>query len=240
MAPDYLFISDLHLSEDREDLSLAFERCLDEYKGVTKHLYILGDFFEAWVGDDDDSAWLKPINAAIQAFVESGAEVYFVHGNRDFLVGEAWANQVGAKLLLEPTVITLDNGCKWIVCHGDELCTDDTEYQQFRAMSRNPQWQAGMLQKPLVERKMIAAHMRAESKMKNGNKASNIMDVNADAVRALLERSGADWLIHGHTHRPEVNEAQQRIVLGDWGPNGYILEASKDGDFKFRHIPIEA
>lgn len=230
-----LFISDLHLDARRPaitDLFLAFLADLDS--ADCARLYILGDLFEAWIGDDSDDKHDLQVQAALAATTARGIPIFVMHGNRDFLLGERFAETTGCTLLADPTLIEL-NGAPTLLMHGDTLCTDDVEYQQFRNMVRNPAWQQQLLSKPLAERRAIAANMRETSRQRAGEKTAEIMDVNADTVAATLREYQLPRLIHGHTHRPAVHElnidgtATQRIVLGDWHEQGSVLRCDDDG-----------
>mgnify|MGYP003620057660 FL=1 len=212
-----LFISDLHLSPDHPRLVRGFLSLLASLVPTeTDALYILGDWFEAWVGDDDDSAWLNPIVTALHDYTAAGGHVYVQHGNRDFLLGQTFLDRFNGQLL--PEISTLQHPTARIrLEHGDLLCSDDLKYQAFRQMSRDPAWQAGMLSQPLEQRRQIAQMMRLQSQMNNANTPDNIMDVNAQAVDAALV--DAEILLHGHTHRPDTHilpNGKQRLVMGDW------------------------
>lgn len=228
-----LFISDLHLDARRPAITALF---LDFLAGLDSAdcatLYILGDLFEAWVGDDSDDAHDRRAVAALRAVTERGIPVQIMHGNRDFLLGDVFARASGCTLLADPAVIEL-GGDKILLMHGDTLCTDDHEYQQFRALVRNPAWQQQFLAKPLAERRAIAANLRETSRQRTGEKAAEIMDVNSRTVEETLRTHGVRCLVHGHTHRPAVHnltvdgEPAQRIVLGDWYEQGSVLRCNK-------------
>jgi UDP-2,3-diacylglucosamine hydrolase len=228
-----LFISDLHLDESRPQHLAALEQLLEEHRGVADVLYILGDLFETWIGDDNDTAFNLRAVAAFKAFTEAGSKLFFMHGNRDFLLGEDFAHQAGGALIAEGTVVDL-YGTQALLMHGDSLCTGDEKYQQFRAMVRQPAWQQGILAKSLAERRAIADGMRMQSQQNNENKADNIMDVTPEEVVRVMEEAGVNDLIHGHTHRPNVHSVQladrmgTRWVLGDWGNSAWLIRASKD------------
>ncbi|TPE55692.1 UDP-2,3-diacylglucosamine diphosphatase [Maribrevibacterium harenarium] len=212
------FISDLHLSDARLELIRAFCLLLArmDQQGCEK-LYILGDFFEAYIGDDYEPEWMEPINDALKKFNSPVKRTYFLHGNRDFLVGETWAAKCGCLLLPEQYQVELD-GIKLFLCHGDEFCVDDVAYQQFRALVRSPQWQQQTLALPITERLQLARKLRDDSRSQSSEKASYIMDVNQGAISERLAQEKADLLIHGHTHRPNLhlNDKTPRLVLGDW------------------------
>lgn len=198
-------------------------------------LWILGDLFEYWAGDDDlEASFNAEIAAEIAALVKHGTAVKIVVGNRDFLLASGFAAQTGASIEAEPVKLEL-YGRATLLVHGDALCTDDTDYQQFRNMVRNPAWQAQFLTQPLAARRQIAEQLRLKSEMNKGEKAAAIMDVNPDAVRNLLESEQATCLIHGHTHLPARHDLEangslcERWVLSDWHASATWLEASKNG-----------
>jgi len=224
-----LFISDLHLTEERPAANERFIGFLEDKARSAEALYILGDFFEYWIGDDDLA---DPFNAVIAGLLKDlagrGVRISFMHGNRDFLIGERFCAAAGARLLDDPTVHEI-GGVRTLLVHGDTLCTDDLEYQAWRRKARSPEFQADFLAKPLAERRLAVGQMREKSKQVTQSKAPEIMDVNDGAVREALRRHGVRRLIHGHTHRPghhalEVDGARcERWVLPDWyGRGGYI------------------
>jgi UDP-2,3-diacylglucosamine hydrolase len=229
------FISDLHLSEDTPALCQLFANTLRQWQGQIDSLFILGDLFEYWVGDDDDSAFLDEMLAAMQQFSRH-TPLYVMHGNRDFLLGDGFAQRSGAVLLADPYLLEA-YGRSYLLSHGDALCTADTAYQQFRTISRNPAWQAAMLARPLAERHAIAAQARMQSeaaKLQQG--LSAITDVSDDAVMQLLAQHHWPTLIHGHTHRPATHLHQQgsqqaeRWVIRDWhGSSGGYLRLDASG-----------
>ena len=224
-----LFISDLHLTEERPEANERFISLLEEEARRAEALYILGDFFEYWIGDDDLG---EPFNAVIAGLLKDltrrGVAVYLMHGNRDFLIGERFCAATGAKLLADPTVTEI-NGVKTLLVHGDTLCTDDVEYQAWRRKARDPAFQAEFLAKPLDERRKAVHQMREKSRQVVQEKTAEIMDVNDDAVREAMRAHGVRRLIHGHTHRPGRHrvdlggERGERWVLPDWyGRGGYL------------------
>ena len=222
------FISDLHLDAARPDIGDQFLAFLKTEATEAEALYVLGDLFEAWVGDDDPNAHYAIIKMAIRALVDSGVPVYFMHGNRDFMIGSKFANETGMKILPDPYAITM-YGEKALLSHGDALCTDDIQYQQVRIMTRNPEWQAGILAKPLRDRLAMAEQARHQSLERAINLDSEITDVNADEVKKVMQEYGVDVLLHGHTHRPAIHDIDldghkaKRVVLGDWYDQGSIV-----------------
>lgn len=238
-----LLISDLHLDPLRPEHLDALEELLRDQAGKADRLYVLGDLFEAWIGDDDDTPFNCRAMDAFHRFSDSGSELFFMHGNRDFLLGDDFANRTGGTLLADGSVVDL-YGTPALLMHGDSLCTRDTAYQQFRALVRNPQWQAMMLAKPLEERRAMARDMRMQSQSNNANKAQNIMDVTDDEVIQAMEKAGVQHLIHGHTHRPAVHDVHlasgpgKRWVLGDWGKLGWWLIADQKRGFRLESWQI--
>lgn len=229
-----LFISDLHLEGARPDIGRQFEAFLEGEARDAEALYILGDLFESWVGDDDPNPHYASMKSAIRSVADSGVPVYFMHGNRDFLIGDVFAGETGAELLPDPWQVTL-YGQAVLLSHGDQLCTDDVKYQEIRSITRNPQWQAMMLQKPLAERLAIAAQARADSRAHGGSIDPEISDVNQAAVEHLLQKHDVLTLLHGHTHRPNVHQfplngqPATRIVLGDWYEQGSVVRWTNNG-----------
>ena len=229
-----LFISDLHLEGDRPEIGQQFVDFLDGEARAADALYILGDLFESWVGDDDPNPHYADMKAAIRALSDTGVPVYFMHGNRDFMIGDQFAEETGVKILPDPSPVTL-YGNRVLLSHGDALCTDDAEYQRVRQMTRNPEWQAMMRAKPLAERLAFAADARAKSQQRNATLAEDIMDVNQQAVVATIAAHDVDILLHGHTHRPAIHTVEvdrgerKRIVLGDWYEQGSVLRWDENG-----------
>ena len=224
-----LFISDLHLEESRPDITEAFLGFLDEKARSADVLYILGDFFESWIGDDEHTPLQLQIATALRTLSDDGMEIFLMHSNRDFLIGEDFCERAGATLLNDPALVNL-YGTRTLLMHGDSLCTADEEYQKFRASMRNPQWQQMILQRPLADRQQMARQLREISMAKNQGKAEAIMDVTPEAVVKEMQHHGVTRLIHGHTHRPAEHAltvngiAAKRIVLGDWHENVWWLE----------------
>jgi len=229
-----LFIADLHLQTEEPAITAGFLRFL---QGEARHadaLYILGDLFEAWIGDDDPNPLHREIAIAIKALVDSGVPCFFVHGNRDFLLGKRYARDCGMTLLAEETVLDL-YGRNILIMHGDTLCTDDTGYLAFRAKVHTPWIQTLFLALPLFIRSRIAAKMRAGSKAANSSKSMTIMDVNPQAVVSVMAKHQVQWLIHGHTHRPYMHDLTvngkpaHRVVLGAWHAEGSMIKVTPDG-----------
>ena len=228
-----LFISDLHLDAARPHITELFSRFLRTEARDADALYILGDLFDAWVGDDNPSPTATRVADELLALRESGVPVYFMRGNRDFLLGHDYARRAGMTILPDPAVILL-HGQTTLLMHGDTLCTDDVAYQAFRAQTRNPQWQEQFLAQPLPARLAFAQQARAASQahqagLQQQNLMDAITDVSAATVESTLRRYGIDTLIHGHTHRPGTHaldidgRACRRIVLGDWYEQGSVL-----------------
>ena len=236
-----LFISDLHLEAERPDIAKQFLEFLDAEAGEADALYILGDLFEAWVGDDDPNTHYFSIKRALRKLADKGIPVYFMHGNRDFMIGREFANETGVTILPDPYRVDL-YGHKVLLSHGDALCTDDVQYQRVRQMTRDPDWQAAMRAKPLKERLRIAEEARRASLEQTLNMDMNIMDVNEEAVRKTIIEHGVDILLHGHTHRPNVhtidlgNRKAKRIVLGDWYTQGSVVRWNMRGP-KLEEMP---
>jgi UDP-2,3-diacylglucosamine hydrolase len=225
------FASDLHLTGVE---SRAFGQWIEFCGRVAvdgQALYLLGDVFEAYIGDDDDAPLVRAVAAALRRLADAGVELAFMHGNRDFLVGSGFADRCGARLLGDVEVIEFA-GRRTALLHGDTLCTDDVQYQAVRQQLRDPAWQAHFLAQPLAARRAFAAQARAESAAHTATAAAEIMDVNADAVAAVLAGTGADWIVHGHTHRPAVHDlggGRRRIVLGDWPRVASWLRVDESG-----------
>ena len=228
-----LLISDLHLDAARPRITALFERFLREQARQATALYILGDLFEAWVGDDDDSELPARVAAALAGLRTTGVPLYFMAGNRDFLLGSGYARRAGLTVLEDGVVHTLA-GTPTLLLHGDTLCTDDAAYQAFRRQVRDPAWQRDFLARPLTVRKDFAAQARAASRDHQQGAREALMDVNADAVTHALRAAGVSRMIHGHTHRPAIHDLMldgtpaQRIVLGDWYEQGSVLRLTRE------------
>lgn len=231
-----LFISDLHLCASRPAITQSFIQFLNQTAIKARSLYILGDLFEYWAGDDDtveehNVEVIKALNEASK----TGVGIFVMHGNRDFLIGTDFCKSAGVTLLKDPTLLELYQQ-RILLSHGDDLCTDDADYMQFKALVRQPSWIAGFLSKPLQERKAFIASVRERSEQEKNVKSSSIMDVNTDAVAALVRAHHyPPLLIHGHTHRPNTHHLKvdghtvTRLVLGDWYEQGSYLLLNETG-----------
>lgn len=229
-----LLISDLHLEQERPDISRAFLQFLETRAIHADALYILGDFFEVWIGDDAISPFQRSIAKALRQLSERGTRIYLMHGNRDFLIGKAFCQEAGCTLLPDPCVIEL-NGERVLLMHGDSLCTQDIGYMKLRRWLRNPIMQFVLRNLPLRTRQKLARKLRNESQTQTRMKASEIVDVTPDEVPRVMAANRVRTLIHGHTHRPATHkllvndEPAQRIVLGDWDKQGWALEVTRQG-----------
>lgn len=230
------FISDLHLQESEPAMTQGFLDYLNNLNDA-EALYILGDFFEVWIGDDYNSPLISQIKTALKALSQRGIKLYLMHGNRDFLIGEDFCQQADATLLTEPSVIDF-NGEKVLLMHGDSLCTKDLAYMKMRPMLRNPVMQKQLLSQTIEQRLAMATHMRGESQKGNQMKSAEIMDVTAEEVDTQMSAHNVKTLIHGHTHRPydhywqHKEEDRRRIVLGDWSnTQGWQIRYSQETGF---------
>ncbi|MBO3275570.1 UDP-2,3-diacylglucosamine diphosphatase [Pseudomonas schmalbachii] len=239
-----LFISDLHLEAERPDIVRAFLHFLRTRARQAKALYILGDFFEAWIGDDGMDDFQHSIASALKELADSGTRIFLMHGNRDFLIGKAFCREAGCTLLSDPSVIQL-NGEPVLLMHGDSLCTRDEAYMRLRRWLRNPVTLFILRNLPLGTRHKLARKLRKESRAQTRMKASEIVDVTPEEVPHLMRRHGVRTLIHGHTHRPAFHELDfdghkaRRIVLGDWDRQGWALEAGADGVLRQAPFALE-
>lgn len=230
----YLFISDLHLQVERPDITRAFLTYLETQARSADELYILGDFFEVWLGDDDPNPLAQTVSDALSKLAAQGVSIFLMHGNRDFLLGKRFCKRSNCTLLPDPFVTKL-NGEPVLLSHGDALCTDDVEYMRLRRWLRNPLSRFLLRNLPLTWRYRIGRKLRDESQIRTRLKASDITDVNADEVIRTMRRYAVQTLIHGHTHRPAVHQLTvddqpaQRIVLGDWDASGWALEVDTQG-----------
>jgi UDP-2,3-diacylglucosamine hydrolase len=234
-----LFISDLHIESNNGPIITSLLNMLATRAVGADAIYILGDLFEAWIGDDDDNPAADMVASALAGLSAAGTAVYLMHGNRDFLIGDEFARRCGGQLLREPAVIDC-YGQQIALVHGDSLCTRDTEYIKFRQQVRDPAWQDAFLARPLLERLMVAQQLRQQSKEANSNKASDIMDVTHEEVIKLLESLQVSVLVHGHTHRPGIHTIRlsqaingqveaHRIVLGAWDQKAWVLQMTPQG-----------
>lgn len=234
MVATTLFISDLHLDATRPAITDLFLQFLRKQATAAEALYILGDLFEVWIGDDDPAPEHQVVIAALHELAAQGVALYFMHGNRDFLVGADFAARSGCSLLADPALINL-YGTPTLLMHGDTLCSDDIVYQQFRAQVRDPHWQRDFLAKPLAVRRAMAQAARVESAAHTAGSTYEIMDANHNAIIAALRSHNTRQLIHGHTHRPAVHDFEfdgapaRRIVLGDWYEQGSVLRCTEEG-----------
>jgi UDP-2,3-diacylglucosamine hydrolase len=242
-----LLISDLHLEEQRPDITRAFLALLDGRARAAESLYILGDFFEAWIGDDAMSPFQLSICKALRALSDSGTQVFLMHGNRDFMVGTAFCKAAGCTLLKDPSVVQL-NGEPVLLMHGDSLCTRDEAYMRMRRYLRNPLTLWVLRHLPLGTRHKLARKLRNESRAQTRMKANDIVDVTPEEIPRIMAQYGVRTLIHGHTHRPAIhklqvgNDAAKRIVLGDWDRQGWALQVDEQG-FQlaaFDFVPVPA
>lgn len=239
MSSRILLISDLHLEDSRPDITRALLSFLEINKSHCDALYILGDLFDVWIGDDEHTTLSDTVAAALKTFSAAGCSIHIMHGNRDFLLAADFASRCGASIIPEPTVIETNSGSALLV-HGDSLCSDDKDYIQFRNMVRTESWQQEFLAQSLEERRAFAQKAREQSRQATSVKDNAIMDVNQGAVEKLMIDSGQTVLIHGHTHRPAIHEITlgdpgdeqqlaRRVVLGDWDKIPRYGEISEDG-----------
>ena len=241
-AKPTLFLSDLHLSPDRPEALRAFHAFAAGPARDAAAVYMLGDIFDWWVGDDQIRIpFVADVVKSMRGISDAGVALYVGHGNRDFLIGERLAQAAGARLL--PEIVVLDlHGVRTLLCHGDQLCTDDVEYQAFRRMVRDPRWQQQMLALPVAQRAALAQQVKTQTRARVMAKAEEIMDVNQGTVEATMRRFGVHTLLHGHTHRPNIHrfeldgEPATRIVLGDWHTQGSVLRWDASG-FTLESLP---
>ncbi|MBU1330116.1 MAG: UDP-2,3-diacylglucosamine diphosphatase [Gammaproteobacteria bacterium] len=229
-----LLISDLHLEEQRPDITRAFLDFLQHRAPAAEALYILGDFFEVWVGDDAISPFQREIATALRQLSDAGTRLYLMHGNRDFMLGKRFCREAGCTLLRDPSVVELE-GHKVLLMHGDSLCTLDVGYMKLRRWLRNPLSLFVLRNLPLATRQRLARKLRERSQQQTRMKASAIVDVTPSVVPEVMAQHGVLTLIHGHTHRPAVHRLEvndqpaQRIVLGDWDQQGWALQIDQQG-----------
>jgi UDP-2,3-diacylglucosamine hydrolase len=229
-----LFVSDLHLDASRPAATSAFLRFLKDDASKADALYILGDLFEYWVGDDDPNEHYQEVVTALAKLNQAGVRGYFMHGNRDFLVGDDFARAAGVTLLFDPTLIYAGQSSV-LISHGDQFCTDDIAYQRYRRLVRKPWLQRAFGSLPLSVRHRLAGVIRGKSQQSYGSKPPEILDVNQPAIEQAMRDHNVTILLHGHTHRPAIHEfklagnAAKRIVLGDWYQSGSVLRWDEDG-----------
>lgn len=234
-----LLISDLHLQTERPELTQAFRTFLSDRAVEADALYILGDLFNVWIGDDDDAPLCGEVSHELKQLADTGTAVYLLHGNRDFLLGPAYAAKCGATLIDEPYLL-MHSGKNYLLMHGDLLCTQDADYQRFRAMVRDAQWQQQFLARSLQQRRDFAEQARRQSKSMSSNKPSDIMDVTQLAVEQTLLERNTPTMIHGHTHRPALHRFTidgsnyERVVIGDWDQYGWFVELDAFGARQYR------
>ncbi|MDY7218903.1 UDP-2,3-diacylglucosamine diphosphatase [Denitrificimonas sp. JX-1] len=232
-----LLISDLHLHEERPDITGAFLAFLEQYAQQAQALYILGDFFEVWIGDDAMTPFQHSIAAALHQVATQGTQIYLMHGNRDFLIGKKFCQLAQCKLLQDPSLVSLA-GEQVLLMHGDSLCTSDHSYIRLRKVLRNPLVLFVLRHLPLRTRQRLAGDLRQKSKTSTRMKAMNITDVNPEAVEQVMQQHQVRTLIHGHTHRPAVHnltDNKRRIVLGDWENQGWFLQVTQ-ADFALKTL----
>ncbi|PCI04893.1 MAG: UDP-2,3-diacylglucosamine diphosphatase [Gammaproteobacteria bacterium] len=237
---DIVFISDLHLMPERPDTLALFIRFTEDIAANAKKLYILGDFLEVWWGDDNPATGYQEVfNCLTKLATDYKTEIFFMHGNRDFMIGETLAKQCHFQIIDDPHKINF-RGKDILLMHGDTLCTDDIEYQQFRKMVRDPKWQQHFLAKSLEERYQIAKNIRDKSQQSTSIKSEYIMDVNQDETDKVFIDNHIDLMIHGHTHRPAIHHKNingletTRIVLSDWHETGSYLYLDDSSDLQLR------
>jgi len=229
-----LLISDLHLEEERPDITRAFLHFLATRAAQAEALYILGDFFEVWIGDDAMTPFQESIAGALRALSERGVRIYLMHGNRDFMLGQSFCHKAGCKLLADPSVVQLC-GEPVLLMHGDSLCTRDEGYMRLRRLLRNPLSLFVLRNLPLATRRKLARKLRNESRTQTRMKASDIIDVTPELIPGVLAEHRVCTLIHGHTHRPATHDLEvdgqpaKRIVLGDWDRQGWALQVDENG-----------
>jgi len=243
MPESTLFISDLHLCGARPAITRLFLEFLQRRARTARALYILGDLFEYWIGDEAvEQPEFRPIIDGLRHLTAGGTPVFVMHGNRDFLMGNRFEQASGCRLLVDPTRLDL-HGVPTLLMHGDSLCTDDVEYMQFRTQVRNPAWQKAFLAKPVAEREAIVRNYREISKISTASKKPEIMDTNQRAVETIMREHRVHRMIHGHTHRPREHlfsldgQPARRMVLGDWYEQGSVLRVDDQG-WQLESLPL--
>ena len=233
------FISDLHLEPIENKRAKAFFQFIDNAVNKHEELYILGDFFEYWIGDDDTQSVNKLIMQKLKTASNNGLKIYFIHGNRDFLIGSEFESETGVKILADQHTFNIGEK-KIMISHGDAFCVDDVEYQEMKREIRSDSWKKDFLTKSISERVDFANNLRTKSSERNSNKPENIMDVNDNYVLEVVRREKIDILIHGHTHRPAVHKLENssiRAVLGSWEEEGWVADYI-EGNIKLTSFPI--
>jgi UDP-2,3-diacylglucosamine hydrolase len=237
-------ISDIHLEPARQAQAQGFIHYLADLPDDTEELYILGDFFEVWIGDDVPHPFVTTIKDALRAVSERGITIWLMHGNRDFLLGDQFAAESGVNLIDDPTVVTFGDE-RVLLMHGDSLCTADIEYMKIRDMLRSKTWQAAFLEKTPEERIAFARQARSESQSAQQMKSADIMDVTPADVDLAMQEADVAMLIHGHTHRPAVhdwlygNQPRQRMVLGDWSDTeGWEIIWNDEDGFTLKNFTL--
>jgi len=237
-----LFISDLHLEIGRPDITRAFSQFIKEEALNADALYILGDLFEVWIGDDLNNTFTMQILSLLNEVSSAGIPVFLMNGNRDFLIGNVFCKAARCTLLPDPSLITINNELI-LLCHGDHLCTEDRDYMKFRDMVRGQPWQSQFLGKSIEERLRIASNLREGSQAKKQETNTDIQDVNHSEIIPFMEKFGVRTLIHGHTHRPAThqfdikNKPAVRIVLGDWFGQISVLRVN-NGNYNLESTPF--
>jgi len=229
-----LVVSDLHLDPAQPAIAAQFRDFLRTAAADADALYVLGDLFEAWIGDDDPEPHHRETIASLRAATDAGLALYFMHGNRDFLLGERFCRETGGEVLTDPTVVARD-GRRVLLTHGDALCADDRPYQKLRALVRDPVWKSQFLALSVAQRQALATEARAGSRAHTAQQKPMLMDVNPAMVARAFREAGVDTIVHGHTHRPGVyahevdGTPRTRIVTGDWYTQGSVLRWDADG-----------
>lgn len=238
-----LFISDLHLDECRDDITQAFLRFLNERAPQAQALYILGDLFEVWIGDDGMSPYQRQIAQALRQLADQGTQIFLMHGNRDFMLGKGFCREAGCQLIREQTLINL-YGQSALLMHGDLLCIQDREYLRKRWRLRNPISRWLLRHLPLSTRHQLARKLRVASQYHTRNQPQKITDVTPEAVQSYMARYAVQVLIHGHTHRPTIEplkvlgQPAHRIVLGDWDRQAWVLEVTERHQYRLKAFPL--
>tara|TARA_B100000475_G_scaffold178642_1_gene143833 strand:+ start:550 stop:1263 length:714 start_codon:yes stop_codon:yes gene_type:complete len=233
------FVSDLHLEPIENKRVKVFFQFLNNAVNKYEELYILGDFFEYWIGDDDTQSVNKLIMQKLKTASNNGLKIYFIHGNRDFLIGSEFESETGVKILADQHTFNIGEK-KIMISHGDAFCVDDVEYQEMKREIRSDSWKKDFLTKSISERVDFANNLRTKSSERNSNKPENIMDVNDNYVLEVVRREKIDILIHGHTHRPAVHKLENssiRAVLGSWEEEGWVADYI-EGNIKLTSFPI--